>query len=107
MQVSGEEESVFLFDNASGAETGSLWPNRPVDVAIGRQGEMLLSDNGADVIVALRFVNEPLYRDVNTSLPDTRPIPHTTPIVSAASTPQGPGLVALACLLAMLAALLA
>lgn len=58
VQIVGPQENVFWFD--SGSATGDGW-GRPVDVALGRRGEVFVSDDSHGRIIVLRHLNATLH----------------------------------------------
>jgi glucose/arabinose dehydrogenase len=55
MQIDGSLEAIFAYDDDD-RETGPEW-GRPVDVAVGSQGEIFVSDDAVGRIVVLRYLN--------------------------------------------------
>ena len=56
VQIVGPQETLLWFDSDDGSATGDGW-GRPVDVTLGRRGEVLITDDSMGRILVLRHLN--------------------------------------------------
>eukprot|EP00004_Rigifila_ramosa_P010638 TRINITY_DN2258_c0_g1_i5.p1 TRINITY_DN2258_c0_g1~~TRINITY_DN2258_c0_g1_i5.p1 ORF type:complete len:562 (-),score=80.12 TRINITY_DN2258_c0_g1_i5:151-1836(-) len=92
-QVGGVHSALLAWNGSnSGGDKGTGWSHRPVDVAVGINGEVLVTSDASNLIISVRYIQpETASKSQSktrtfTASPTTAPTPVHTPSQSAVHT---------------------